>query len=301
MNPQEATYLRVVKRILEEGKTRGDRTGVGTKSVFGEHMTFDISETVPLLTTKRVAWKSIIHELLWFCRGSTDVSELQALGVRIWDGNSTREFLDGRKLAYEEGDIGPGYGFQWRHSGAEYVSCKHDYTGQGFDQLAAIERGLKEDPYSRRHYMSAWNPSALEAMALPPCHVSVQFYVEDEEGEEGEEGSGKKRLNALMVQRSADFYLGVPYNIFSYTCLTYLLAAKCGMKPGKLHITTGDTHLYLNHMDAVLEQLERVPKAAPRLVVNPGVASKDWSEITIADFTLHGYEPHPAIRAPMAV
>ena len=296
MNIHEETYLRLVRRILEEGKTRSDRTGVGTLSVFGEHVSFDISETVPLLTTKRVAWKSIIHELLWFCKGSTDVKELQALNVHIWDGNSTREFLDGRGLAYEEGDIGPGYGFQWRHSGAEYKSCKHDYVGQGIDQLAQIERSLKEDPYSRRHYMTAWNPSALEAMALPPCHVSVQFYVAEAEGEGAE-----KRLSAHLYMRSCDTFLGMSYNIFSYTCLTYLLAAKCGMTPGKLHISIGDAHLYLNHINAVHEQLAREPKPAPRLIVNPDVTRKDWSEITLADFTLEGYDPCPAIRAPMAV
>jgi len=295
MKNGEQEYLRVATRVLHEGKPRADRTGTGTISLFGEQMRFDISETVPLLTTKFVPWKAVIKELLWMCRGETDASILQQQGVRIWDGNSTREFLDARGLNHlPEGDIGGGYGHVWRYCGAQYKTCKDDYTGQGVDQLAAVENSLKNDPMSRRHFMTAWNPPALESMALPPCHLSVQFYVEIDE-------AGTKHLSAHMFQRSVDTLLGLPFNIFSYTVLTYILAKKCGMVPKDLIISTGDTHIYKDHIGCVEEQLQRTLFSPPRLIVHDAVAAKDWKDITLDDFTLVGYEYHPAIKAPMSI
>jgi len=299
----ESEYLRMARRVLEEGKPRADRTGTGTISLFGEQMRFDISKSVPLLTTKFVPWKAVIKELLWMCRGETDAGILQKQGVRVWDGNSSRAFLDSRGLCdMPEGDIGGGYGHVWRYCGAPYKTCKDDYTGQGIDQLAEIEHSLKTDPMSRRHFMTAWYPPGLERMALPPCHLSVQFYVDIDEDKATEAaGAQTKHLSAHMYQRSQDTLLGAPFNIFSYTVLTYILAKKCNMTPRTLIISTGDTHIYQDHIDCMKEQLNRTPFAPPQLVVDDSVATKDWSEITLDDFKLVNYEHHPAIKANMSV
>ena len=291
----EEDYLRVARRVLEFGKPRGDRTGTGTISLFGEQMRFDISKSVPLLTTKFVSWKTVIKELLWMCRGDTDAGILQQQGVRIWDGNSTRAFLDSRGLHdLPEGDIGGGYGHVWRHCGAQYKTCKDDYTGQGVDQLAAVEESLKNDPMSRRHFMTAWYPPGLERMALPPCHLSVQFYVEIDE-------NNNKHLSAHMYQRSIDTFLGSPYNIFSYTVLTYILAKRCGMAPKELIISMGDTHIYNDHVECMKEQLSRTVLPPPQLVLDNSIATKDWNEITLDDFSLVDYQYHPTIKAKMSV
>lgn len=295
VDASELEYVRMAKRVLEKGKPRSDRTGTGTISLFGEQMRFDISKSVPLLTTKFVPWKTVIKELLWMCRGETDAGILQKQNVKIWDGNSTREFLDARGLHdMPEGDIGGGYGFVWRHCGATYKTCKDDYTSLGVDQLAEVERGLKNDPMSRRHFMTAWYPPGLDRMALPPCHLSVQFYVDVDE-------DGSQHLSAHMYQRSVDVFLGSPFNIFSYTALTYILAKRCGMLPKELIISMGDTHIYKDHVPCVEEMLSRSPYAAPKLVVDDSVASKDWKDITIDDFTVVDYTHHPVIKAVMSV
>jgi thymidylate synthase len=291
----EQEYLRIARRVLYDGKPREDRTGTGTISLFGEQMRFDISKYVPLLTTKFVPWKAVIKELLWMCRGETDAGILQKQGVNIWNGNTSRAFLDSRGLNdLPEGDIGGGYGHVWRYCGATYKTCKDDYTGQGVDQLAAIEESLKNDPMSRRHFMTAWNPPALNRMALPPCHLSVQFYVETD-------SSGTKHLSAHMYQRSVDVFLGSPFNVFSYTVLTYILAKRCGMMPKELIISMGDTHIYKDHIRCVEEQLSRPLFAPPQLIIDDSVATKDWKDITIDDFKICNYEYHPAIKAAMSV
>jgi thymidylate synthase len=292
---QEYTYLNLMKRVVENGKHREDRTSTGTISVFGEQMRFDISECLPVLTTKFVPWKSCIKELLWFLKGQTDVSILQKEGVKIWDGNTTREFLDKRGLTHlAEGDLGEGYGYQWRHFGAEYKTCKDDYTGQGFDQIQFIIDELKSNPFSRRMYMTSWNASRLHNMALPPCHLSAQFYVDIDK-------DGVKHLSCQMYQRSVDTFLGCPWNIMSYATLTYILATICDMKPRELIMCLGDTHIYSNHVEQVKEQLSRTPYPFPKLVVNPNIKNKKIEDITMEDFELVGYEYHPAIKAKMAV
>ena len=292
---QEQKYLNLLRETLNYGEDREDRTGTGTLSLFGKQLRFDISENVPLLTTKKMGPKSIIQELLWFLRGDTNANNLKDVGVNIWSGNTTREFLDARGLTnYPVGDIGAGYGFQWRHSGAEYNTCVDDYTEKGFDQIAYILNELHTNPTSRRMYMTAWNPSALEKMALPPCHVSAQFYVNIDK-------KGRKHLSCHMYQRSVDEFLGLPYNIFSYTVLTYILAKKTGMFPKELIISMGDAHIYKNHINQVNEQIERVPLPFPILNLSDDIITKDFSEITIDDFNVIDYVSYPAIKEPMAV
>jgi thymidylate synthase len=292
----ENEYLELLQKILKYGKTRKDRTGTGTLSIFGSQLRFDISKNVPLLTTKFVAWKAVIKELLWFLRGETDSKILESQGVKIWQGNTTRDFLDNRGLIHlPEGDIGAGYGFQWRYFGAEYTHCKDDYTFQGYDQIASIIHQLKNDPYSRRIFMSAWNPIALDGMALPPCHVSCQFYVEEDE-------KGNRHLSCHMYQRSVDVFLGLPFNIFSSTVLTYILAKMCGMIPKELIISTGDTHIYKNHLDQIKTQLSRDLKSPPVLKINRELNDiTDIERLTIEDFELENYIYHPAIKGDMAI
>jgi thymidylate synthase len=292
---QEYVYLNLLKRVLEKGKSRDDRTGTGTISIFGEQMKFNISESLPVLTTKFVPWKSCIKELLWFLKGQTDVSLLQKEGVRIWDGNTSREFLDKRGLTHlPEWDLGEGYGYQWRHFGAKYITCKDDYTNEGFDQIKFIINELKTNPFSRRMYMTSWNASRLHNMALPPCHLSAQFYVELDD-------DGGKHLSCQMYQRSVDTFLGCPWNIMSYATLTYILATICNMKPKELIMCLGDTHIYSTHIEQVKEQLGRTPYPFPKLVVNQDIRNKELDDITIDDFTLVDYKYHPAIKAKMAV
>lgn len=292
----EAGYLSLLGKIISTGERRQDRTQTGTIGLFGEQLKFNLQNQIPLLTTKKVAWKSCIKELLWFLSGKTNAKELSDNGVHIWDGNTTREFLDNRGLTdLPEYDIGAGYGFQWRHFGASYHTCLDDYTGQGFDQIQYVMNEIQQNPTSRRIYMSAWNPPFLERMALPPCHVSCQFYVS--QSTEGE----YKYLSCHMYQRSVDCGLGLPFNIFSYAVLTYLLALKCNLQPKELIISMGDTHIYQNHQTALETQLQRSPFPLPTLSIHESVKEKDWSEITIDDFTLHNYESHPAIKMDMSV
>lgn len=260
-------YLSLLNRILTEGHQKGDRTGTGTLSVFGHQTRYDLQDGFPLLTTKKLHLKSIIYELLWFLRGDTNVRWLQDHGVRIWN-----EWAD------ENGDLGPVYGHQWR--------SWPDYRGGTIDQIAQVEEMIKRNPNSRRMLVTAWNPAEVEDMALPPCHCLFQFYVAD------------GRLSLQLYQRSADTFLGVPFNIASYALLTCMMAQVCGLQPGEFIHTLGDTHLYLNHLEQVDEQLSREPRPLPKLRLNPAV--KSVFDFRYEDFTLEGYDPWPAIKAPMS-
>lgn len=271
------------------GNQRGDRTGVGTKSIFGAQMRFDLrNDTFPLLTTKKTFFRSIAEELFWFVKGSTDAKILQDKNVHIWDGNSSREFLD--KSGFHdrrEGDLGPVYGFQWRHFGAKYTTCEADYSGQGIDQLNEVINRIKTNPNDRRIIMSAWNPIDIPQMALPPCHCLVQFYVSGDE------------LSCQLYQRSADMGLGVPFNIASYALLTYMIAHVTNLKPGDFVHTLGDAHIYLNHIEPLQEQIKREPKQFPKIHIKRRVESIE--DFGIDDFEIVDYNPHPAIKMAMAV
>lgn len=288
-NEDEMQYLNLTRRIIAKGNKRLDRTGVGTLSMFGNQMRYNLrNNTFPLLTTKRVFFRGVAEELLWFIRGSTSAKDLQAKNIRIWDGNSTREFLDSAGFTdREEGDLGPVYGFQWRHFGAKYKTCHDDYTGQGFDQLAEVIHRIKTNPMDRRIIMSAWNPVDIPQMALPPCHCLAQFFVENDE------------LSCQLYQRSADMGLGVPFNIASYALLTHMIAHVTGLKAGDFVHTTGDTHVYLNHVEPLKEQLERTPKRFPTLHFKRTVQSIE--DFQFEDFEVRDYDPYPTIKMQMAV
>lgn len=262
--------------------------GVGTISIFGAQMRFSLRNQFPLLTTKRVFWRGVAEELLWFIQGSTDAKVLQAKNIKIWDGNSTREFLDAHGFhEHEVGDLGPVYGFQWRHFGAEYKSCNDDYTKQGIDQLKDVIQRIKSNPNDRRIIMTAWNPIDIPKMALPPCHCLVQFYVADGE------------LSCQLYQRSADMGLGVPFNIASYALLTYMIAHVTNLKPGDFVHTFGDAHVYLNHVEPLKEQLQRTPRPFPQLRFKRQVT--DIDDFRFEDFEIVGYDPYPTIKMDMAV
>lgn len=261
-------YLDLLHRILDEGVVREDRTGTGTIGVFGHQMRFNLQEGFPLLTTKKLHLKSIIHELLWFIKGSTNVAYLQGNGVRIWN-----------EWAKEDGELGPIYGYQWR--------SWPDYKGGHIDQLGNVIRDIKANPYSRRHIVSAWNVGQIGEMQLPPCHILFQFYVAD----------GK--LSCMLYQRSADTFLGVPFNIASYALLTMMVAQVCGLQPGDFVHTLGDTHIYLNHIEQVKEQLTRTPYALPKMKINPDV--KSIEDFKYEDFELVDYEAHPHIKGVVSV
>jgi len=288
-NSEESQYLQLVKDIIENGVLRGDRTGTGTLSKFGVQMRFSLRNGVfPLLTTKKVFWRGVAEELLWFVKGCTNAKELSDKGIHIWDGNGSREFLDKSGLGHrEEGDLGPVYGFQWRHFGAEYKDMHANYDGQGVDQLKDCIHKIKTNPEDRRIVMTAWNPADLAKMALPPCHMFCQFYVANNE------------LSCQMYQRSADMGLGVPFNVASYALLTVMVAQVCGLKAGDFVHTIGDAHVYVNHLDALKEQLTRVPRAFPKLLINPEI--KDIDAFSFSDFTVEGYNPDAAVKMKMAV
>jgi thymidylate synthase len=261
-------YLELMRRILEHGARKSDRTGTGTLSIFGAQLRFDLNAGFPLLTTKKVHLKSIVHELLWFLKGETNVRYLKENGVSIWD-----EWAD------ENGELGPVYGYQWRSWPAP--------DGRHIDQIAQVLQQLRTNPDSRRMIVSAWNVADLDKMALMPCHAFFQFYV------------ANRRLSCQLYQRSADIFLGVPFNIGSYALLTMMVAQVCNLELGDFVHTFGDTHLYLNHLDQAHEQLSREPRKLPVMKLNPAV--KDLFAFKYGDFTLEDYEPHPAIRAPVAV
>lgn len=285
----ETEYIDLLKDIVKNGESRPNRTGVDTTSVFGRTIRFPFKDGFPLLTTKRVFWKGVIEELLWFLRGDTSSARLSEKGVRIWEGNTSKEYLEKRGLGgYSEGDCGPVYGYQWRHWNAEYGSCDDSYEGRGIDQIAQVIDSIKNDPYSRRHIISAWNVGQLDEMVLPPCHVLCQFFV----SKDGE-------LSCQMYQRSADMFLGVPFNIASYAALTYIIARETDLKPKELIMCFGDAHIYSNHMDAVEEQLQREQRKFPTLRISDAAGS--YETLTMDDFIIEGYNPHGTIKAPMAV
>jgi len=261
-------YLDLLERALREGVVKTDRTGTGTRSIFGHQMRFDLSDGFPLLTTKRLHLKSIIYELLWFLKGDTNVKYLNDNGVRIWN-----EWADA------DGDLGHIYGYQWRHW--------QDYKGGYIDQIAEVVRMLREEPDSRRLIVSAWNVGDLPNMNLPPCHAFFQYYV------------ANGRLSLQMYQRSADIFLGVPFNIASYALLLLMTAQVTGFKPGELVHTLGDAHIYLNHIEQVKEQLTREPRPLPQMLLNPDV--KSVFDFRYEDFTLTGYDPHPHIKGEISV
>ncbi|TID14831.1 hypothetical protein CANINC_004502 [Pichia inconspicua] len=299
INIEEQAYLNLLRNILENGEFRQDRTGTGTYSLFAPpQLRFSLANgTFPLLTTKKVFMKGILHELLWFIHGSTDAKLLSEKGVKIWEGNGSREYLDSLGLKNREiGDLGPVYGFQWRHFGADYIDCHTDYTGKGYDQLANIIHTLRTNPYDRRIILSAWNPPAFEEMALPPCHVFCQFYVSFPKSEDKDT---RPRLSCQMYQRSCDMGLGVPFNIASYALLTYMIAMVVDMEPGEFIHVMGDAHIYSNHLDAVKEQLQRIPRNFPKLVIKRKVSNID--DFKFDDFEVVDYDPYGPIKMKMAV
>ena len=261
-------YHDLLGHVLATGVTRMDRTGTGTRSVFGYQMRFDLDEGFPLITTKKLHLRSIIHELLWFLAGDTNIAYLKANKVSIWD-----EWAD------DNGDLGPVYGKQWRSWAAP--------NGESIDQIARLIAGLRSNPDSRRHVVSAWNPADVDHMALPPCHCLFQFYV------------AEGRLSCQLYQRSADIFLGVPFNMASYALLTHMIAQVVGLKPGDFVHTFGDAHLYLNHIEQAELQLSRAPRALPRLKLDPTVT--DLFAFRFDHIAIEGYDPHPAIKAPIAV
>ncbi len=265
-------YLDLMRHVLEHGHPKTDRTGTGTLSTFGWQMRFDLEAGFPLLTTKKIHLKSVIYELLWFLRGDTNVRWLQQHGVSIWD-----EWADA------SGELGPVYGSQWRR----WPAPAPDEPERTIDQIAQVVNSIRTRPDSRRHIVTAWNPAEIDRMRLPPCHALFQFYV-----------SGKS-LSCQLYQRSADIFLGVPFNIASYALLTMMIAQVCGLQAREFVHTLGDAHLYLNHVEQAREQLARQPRALPRMRLNPAV--QDVFAFRYEDFTLEGYDPHPAIKAPIAV
>ena len=261
-------YLNLLTHVLNQGVTKTDRTGTGTISVFGHQSRYDLSQGFPLLTTKKLHLKSIIHELLWFLKGSTNVQYLQEHGVRIWN-----------EWAKEDGELGPIYGYQWR--------SWPDYHGGNIDQIAQVIESIKHNPDSRRHLVCAWNVAQIDDMQLPPCHILFQFYV----------ANGK--LSCQLYQRSADIFLGVPFNIASYALLTMMMAQVTGLQPGEFIHTLGDAHIYLNHIEQVKLQLSRTPRPLPTLHINPAIGHID--EFKYEDFSLTNYDPHPHIKGDIAV
>ena len=278
------SYLSLLEKVLQEGDLRGDRTGTGTRSLFGHQLRFDLAEGFPLLTTKKVHLKSIIHELLWFLRGETHVQSLQDAGVRIWNEWATAEQTAhfGRK----EGDLGPVYGHQWRNFGATKDE-EGNYRRDGIDQIQNALELIRNYPESRRIIVSGWNPVEANQVALPPCHTLFQFYVQG------------NRLSCQLYQRSADIFLGVPFNIASYALLTMMMAQVCDLEPGVFVHTFGDVHLYNNHVEQATLQLSREPRSLPRMRLNPEV--RDLFAFQYSDFTLEDYRPHPRIRAKVSV
>ena len=338
---EEYQYLNLIRRILAAGEHRPDRTGTGTLSIFApSQLRFSLSKAnpsspsdtnsripiLPLLTTKRVFLRAVTTELLWFISGFTSSKPLSEAGIKIWDGNGSRAFLDNLGFVdREEGDLGPVYGFQWRHFGAEYTDCNTEYLGKGVDQIKEIVRKLKHNPFDRRIILSAWNVADLGKMALPPCHIFAQFYVSYPTAPRGEaalrtqdsttgitngssatretlEAKPKGHLSCLLYQRSCDMGLGVPFNIASYALLTHMFAHACDLLPGELIHTMGDAHVYLDHVDALKEQLGREPREFPELHLqrdDRGSGEMDgWKE---EELEVRGYKPHGGIKMNMSV
>ena len=293
-NKADQIYIDALKDIMENGNNRDDRTGTGTKSIFGLQMRFNLQDGFPAITTKKLAWKAVVSELLWFIEGSGDEYRLKEIlhGDRysdkktIWSDNATADYWINQRLQRHPGDLGRVYGVQWRRWRKPVVRINKVIL-QNHDQLLELIRGIKDDPYSRRHIISAWNPGELDMMALPPCHMMAQFYV----------NNGK--LSCQMYQRSADMFLGIPFNIASYALFTHMIAQVCNLEVGELIITIGDAHIYNNHIDQVKEQISRKPFAAPTIWLNPEISV--ITDFGMEDVGLIGYESHEAIKAPMAV
>ncbi len=294
MSHPELEYLNALKTILKNGSSRDDRTGVGTLSTFGLQMKFDLQKGFPALTTKKLAWRACVSELLWFIEGSGDEFRLREIlhGERyadkktIWTDNATAPYWVNKRLQRHPGDLGRVYGVQWRRWRKPLIRI-NKVVLQNHDQLLELVSNIKNDPYSRRHIITAWNPGELDLMALPPCHMMAQFYVDD------------GNLSCQMYQRSADMFLGVPFNIASYALFTHMIAQICKLKAKELIITFGDAHIYRNHIDQVNEQIKRQPMKLPEIWLNPEITS--ITEFTMDDIKLVNYESHPAIAAPMAV
>ncbi len=287
----EVQYLDAIRRIMAEGDRRTGRNGE-TLSLPGLQMTYDLSGmTLPIFTSKRVFWRGVKEELLWFLRGDTSGTRLAEKGVHIWDGNGTREFLDSRGL-YDnpEGDLGPIYGFQWRHWGATYRGCNEDYSGQGIDQIQRLIDTIRTNPYDRRLLVSAWNVGELDKMALPPCHMFMQFHV-----------TSKKELTCIMHQRSADMGLGVPFNVASYSLLTHMIAFATGLKAKQFIHNIGDAHIYVEHLDALRAQLERPCLPFPTLEIRRPHEIKEIDDYTSDDLHLVGYKAGPTIPMKFVV
>lgn len=282
--PADIPYLALMRQILDYGVDRTDRTGTGRRSLFGAQMRFDLRQGFPLLTTKRVFFRGVVEELLWFLSGSTNAKDLQAKDVHIWDAWATAEQC--ARFGREEGDLGRVYGAQWTNFGATRLS-DGNYAKDGVNQIARVVENIRRDPHSTRHLVTAWDPRDIDHVALPPCHSFFQFFVSDGE------------LSCQMYQRTADVFLGVPWNIACYALLTRMVAQVTGLTPGDFVHTMGDAHLYLNHLAVAKEQLVRRARRAPRVVLNPDV--KDIFAFRAEDIVLEGYDPHPAIKAEVSV
>lgn len=288
----EVQYIEAVKFILDNGESKSDRTGVGTISVFGRTMLeFDISNHLPIITTKKTFYNGVIRELLFFISGKTDTKILEESKVKIWAGNTSKEYLKDHNLPYREGDMGPSYPHSWRHWGAEYEGCDKDYTGLGIDQLSQLINGIRTNPFSRRHILCNWHVGHVDQMVLPPCHILAQFNV-----------SGDKRyLDCLMYQRSADMFLGVPFNITSYCILTYMIAHICGLKPRRFVLTIGDAHIYNNHINVAKRMIARTPKPFPTLTFRSPAKLQEIDDFNFDSFIIQGYTSWPTLSAEMAV
>ena len=286
-NKEEQAYLDLVKTIIENGHKKEDRTGTGTLSLFGQHLRFNLQHGFPLLTTKRVFFKAVAEELLWFISGDTSSKTLDKKGVHIWDKNGSRTYLDSIGLNHrEEGDLGPVYGFQWRHFGAKYIDCHTDYSYQGIDQLQHVIDTIVKNPNDRRIILCAWNPIDLPSMALPACHVLSQFYVSD------------GTLSCHVYQRSCDMGLGIPFNIASYALLTCMISKLCYLIPGELIFSMGDTHVYTNHVNPLKIQIDRKPRSFPKLTIN---RKETINDDKIDDFVITDYFPYEKIDMEMAI
>lgn len=286
----EYQYLNLLKEVVS-GEQKVDRTGVGTRSLFGARMEFNMESTIPILTTKKVNFEAVIKELLFFISGKTDTRILSEQGIKIWEANTKKEILERIGLPWNEGDMGPGYGWQWRHYGAPYEGCDKDYGSVGIDQLKNLIEGIRNEPHSRRHILTAWNPAQIDQMVLPPCHILAQFNV----------SSDKKYLDCQLYQRSGDMFLGVPFNIASYAFLTYMIASITALRPRKFIHVIGDAHIYNNHMTQVSTQLNRMPRPFPTLKFRNATRIHEIDDFNFDSFIIEGYSSWAYINAEMAV
>ena len=288
----EYQYLKALDEIKNFGEAKSDPTGMGTRSLFGGvRMVFDIRDRIPVITTKKMFYEHIIKELLFFISGQTDVSSLSKDGVKIWDPITSKKKQEELGLPWNESDMGPSYGHQWRHYGEEYIGCHEDYTKKGIDQLSKLIQGIRDDPLSRKHILTSWNPSQIDETPLPPCQIFVQFNVSGD----------KKYLDAQVYQRSGDMFLDVPFNITSYALLTYMIAHIVNLKPRKLIHVIGDAHIYNNHGEAVKRQLNRTPRPFPTLSLREATRIHEIDDFTFNSFIIEGYNPWPPIAGDMAI